>query len=451
MRLSQLFIHCQNLAPLIEEACAVDEPEQFKALMAKTPTEPCQLLLWKAVRASALDFADRAGIAIEPWPDQAVQPCFGGQQPYVDYYPAVLAKLDALEACSSAPFYAFADYAPLGSDPWMARTALPSASAIDGLLPLKFHRSMRAHRGKDLRFVPPPTPMVLADLCEKLKGMITHTAKWLPPESFSKKTAFERLRVLMLDYEEARGRARNAGEFNSLWSARVFRRLGFRLPLVSLSEFLAHDELLPSVASTLAVFIKQNELFVESINEAMQFDDGGNLNFSSKSLGHLPLALADPQSGVRRFLNLKRNGADYLLVSTKGTEEVFNVGRADAGTLEELLRRLTGRWSLDVFTPLFLFRLGIAGIINGRGSIRYSLVLGHVMQRLFGQRHAPNLLCSCSPKLSGPFVEAVCRAHGQLPSSLRSREPTLIARLLSSEETRIRAEISTSWRDGVQE
>jgi hypothetical protein len=227
--------------------------------------------------------------------------------------------------------------------------------------------------------------------------------------------------------------------------------LGFRLPLVSLSDLLAHDELLPSVASTLAVFIKQNELFIESINEAMQFDDGGDLNFSSKSLGHIPLALADPQSGVRRFLRVKRDGANYLLVSTKGTEEVFNVGRADAGTLEELLRRLAGRWSLDVFTPLFLFRLGIAGIINGRGSIRYSLVLGHVMQRLFGQRHAPNLLCSCSPKLSGPFVEAVRRAHGQFPDSLRSREPTLIARLLSSEESMIRAEISTSWRDGIQE
>jgi hypothetical protein len=451
MRLSQVFARCQELAPLIEESCAVDELKQFTALMAKTPVEPRQLLLWKAVRASAQHFAERAGIAIESWPDQAVRPCFGGQQPYVDYYPAVLAKLDALEACRSASVYAFADYAPLGSDPWMARTELPSVSNVDGLLPLKFHRSMQAHRGNDLRFVPPPTPAVLADIWEKLKGMITHTAKWLPLESFSKKAAFARLRALMGDYEEARGRARNAGEFNSLWSARIFQRLGFRLPLVSLSELLARDELLPSIAETLAVFIKRNGLFIESINEALQFDSGGDLNFSSKAQGHLPLALADPLSGARRLLRLKRNGADYLLVSTKGTEEVFNVGRADAGTLEELLRRLTGRWSLDVFTPLFLFRLGIAGIINGRGSIRYSLVLGHVMQRLFGERHAPNLLCSCSPKLSGPFVDAVCRAHGQLPGSLRSREPTLIARLLSSDEAKIREEISTSWRDGEQE
>jgi hypothetical protein len=451
MRLSQVFARCRKLAPLIEEACAVDEPGQFKTLMANTPFEPRQLLLRRAVRASALRFAEKAGVAIEPWPDQAVRPCFAGQQPYIDYYPAVLAKLDALEECSDAPFYAFADYAPLGSDPWMARTALPSASASDGLLPLKFYRSMQAQQGKDLRFVPPPASAVLADLTEKLKGMITHTAKWLPHESFSKKDAFARLRLLMIDYEEARGRARNAGEFNSLWSARVFHRLGFRLPIVSLSELLSSDELLPSIAATLAVFIEHNDLFIESINEAMQFDEGGDLNFSSKSPGHLPLALADPQSGVRRFLRLERSGADYLLVGTKGMEEVFNVGRADVGALEELLRRLTGRWSLDVFAPLFLFRLGIAGIINGRGSIRYSLVLGHVMQRLFGESHAPNLLCSCSPKLAGPFVEAVCRAHGRLPDSLRSREPTLISRLLSSDEPRIREEISASWRGGAQE
>ena len=226
---------------------------------------------------------------------------------------------------------------------------------------------------------------------------------------------------------------------------------GFRLPLVSLSELLARDELLPSVAATLAVFIKQNELFIESINETMKFDDGGELNFKRKEPGHIPLALADPQSYRRRSLRLERRGTDYLLVSTKGTEEVFNVGRADAGALEELLRRLTGRWSLDVFVPLFLFRLGIAGIINGRGSIRYSLVLARVMKRLFGEPHPPNLLCSCSPQLAGPFVEAVRRAHGQLPDSLRGREPTLISRLLSSEEATIREEISTSWREGTPE
>jgi hypothetical protein len=451
MRLSQVFVHSQKLAPLIVEACAVDKLGQFTSLAAKTPVEHRHPLLWEAVRACALRLADRAGVAAGTWPDRAASTYFAGQQPYVDYYPAVLAKLDALEACPGASFYAFGDYAPLRSDHWMSRTALPSVSAVDGLLPFKFHRSMRAHQGKDIRFVPAPSPAVLAELAEKLKGMITHTAKWLPPESFSKKLALARLRILLDDYEEARLRAENAGEFNSLWSARVFHRLGFRLPLVSLSELLARDELLPSVAATLALFIEHNELFIESIDEAMKFDDGGDLNFKRKEPGHIPLALADPQSYRRRSLRLERRGADYLLVSTQGTEEVFNVGRADAGALEELLRRLTGRWSLDVFVPLFLFRLGIAGIINGRGSIRYSLVLAHVLKRLFGETHPPNLLCSCSPQLAGPFVEAVRRAHGQLPESLSAREPTLISRLLSSEEATIREEISASWREGTPE
>jgi hypothetical protein len=314
---------------------------------------------------------------------------------------------------------------------------------------LRFCRSIRAHRGKDLRFVPPPSSAVLAHVAEQLKGMITHTAKWLPQESFSKKAAFERLRALLSDYEEARVRAKNAGEFNSFWSARVFHRLGFRLPLVSLSKLLARDDLLPSIAATLAIFIERNALFIESVNQAMQFDDGGDLNFSSKEPGHVPLALADPANGVRRSLRLQRRGADHLLVSTTGTE-VFNIGRADAASLEELLRRLSGRWSLDVFTPLFLFRLGIAGLIDGRGSIRYSLVLAHVLRRLFGDRHPPNLLCSCSPPLTGPFVDAVCRAQGKLPETFRAREPTLISRLLMSDETTIRREISASWREEAQ-
>lgn len=451
MRLSHVFSRSQKLSSLIEEACAVDELGQFTAHVEQRPFDSRQLTLWSAVRACAHRLADRAGIAAEPWRDQAAHPCFGGQQPYVDYYPAVLAKLDALEECGGASFYAFADYAPLRSDPWMARTALPSVGARDGLLPLRIHRSARAHHGKDLRFVPTPDALVLADVTQQLKGMITQTARRLPRNSFSKTAAFARLRVLMNDYEEARSRARNAGEFNSFWSARVFHRLGFRLPLVSLSELLSLDELLPSVAATLAVFIKQNDLFTASINEALRFDEGGDLNFSRKAPGHVPLALADAESGVRRSLRLRRSGSDYLLVSTNGTEELFNVGRGEAEALEELLRRLRGRWSLDVFTPLFLFRLGIDGIINGRGSIRYSLVLAHVMKRLFGESHVPNLLCSCSARLTGAFVDAVRLAHGRLPDSLRGREPTLIPRLLSSEVTMIRKEISDSWRDGTPE
>ena len=452
MRLSDVFAHHQQLAFLIDAACAVDELQPFAALLTQTPFEHRHLRLWRAIRASASAFAERSGVESETWPERTGPPCFGGQQPYVDYYPAVLAKLDALEACQSGAFYAFADYAPFGSDPWMARTQMPSVSACDGLLRLHFHRAMQTHQGKDLRFVPPPDAAVMADVAEKLKGMITHTARRLPQASFPKKAAYARLRLLLQDYEAARCRARHAGEFNSFWSARVFHRLGFRLPLVSLSDLLAQDELIPTVAATLAVFIEHNDLFVESVTEALRFDDGNQLNFSAKSSGHVPLALADPQSGVRRGLRLTRRGADWLLTSGAGAEdETFNIGRAEAGTLTELLHRLAGRWSLDVFAPIFLFRLGVAGIINGRGSIRYSLVLAHVFERLFGERHVPNLLCSCRPRPEGPFVEAVSLAHGRLPESLRAYEPTLIARLLYTEESRIREEIAASWREESQE
>jgi hypothetical protein len=107
--------------------------------------------------------------------------------------------------------------------------------------------------------------------------------------------------------------------------------------------------------------------------------------------------------------------------------------RRPATTLER------GRWSLDIFAPVFLMRLGITGLVSGRGSIRYSLVLGRVMQRLFGVAHVPNLLCSASPPPSGPFHDAAPR--------LASWEPTLIARLLCDEPATIREQIRTSWRN----
>jgi hypothetical protein len=444
VRLHQLFPRPWELAPLLAAARVCDDLAPFTAgLTGPPPAAPSAL--WPAVRQVAAGFAARAGIPAGPWSAAGGRLSFGGQQPYVDYYPAVLAKLDALEACGGPAFYAFADHAPLGSDPWLARTELPCVGMAEGLLRFHVHRPLRRHLGKDLRFVPPPAPAVLADLAEKLKGMISRTAKQLPAGAFDRKAAFDRLRRLGRDAEEARRRACSAGDFNSLWSARLFARLGFRLPMLPLCELLARDELLPWVASTLAVFVQHNALFAESMAEALRGADRRELHWSAKPPGHVPLAVTDPASGLRRATRLERRGADAWLVTGDG-REAFNVGRGDAAALAELLSRLAGRWSLDVFAPLFLFRLGVAGIVNGRGSIRYSLVLAHVYARLFGEAHPSNLLASCSPPLDGPFVEAVRRVYGGLPAALAGCEPTLIPRLLAGDEPQVRAEIAASWR-----
>jgi hypothetical protein len=437
MRLTEVFTRCDALAPLLEGACATDDAATFiRAVNAM----PANVPLARAVRASANDFADAAGI-VRPVMDDDGPIAFAGQQPYVDYYPAVPVKLDALEACGGASFYAFADYAPIGSDAWMSRTALPSVAAADGVLRLSFLRSQRAWEGRDLRFVPPPDSALLALIGEKLKGMITDAAKHA---TFAKSDAYEKLRELLAIYEEARIRARSLGAFNAIASARLFRRLGFSLPFVSLSNFLARDEILPSIAETLAVFIREHGRVADAVAEAMAFDDVGELHFTRKESGHVPLAIAGAD-GIRRPMRLVMNGADHLLIAG---DETFNAGRADAASLIELLRQLRGRWSLDIFAPLFLFRLGVSGIVNGRGSIRYSLVLGRVMQRVFGVRHVPNLLCSCAPRPSGPLVEAVCRARGGLPPALRDYEPTLIDRFLTNDPATIREEIRVAWRNG---
>lgn len=438
MRLTEVFTRCDALAPLIESACATDDAQTF---ISSVQAMPPNAALASAVRASANEFADAAGIARPIMIDDGPI-AFAGQQPYVDYYPAVPVKLDAIAACGGASFYAFADYAPLGSDPWMSRTELPSVAAVDGVLRLAFVRSSRAWQGRDLRFVPPPDAALLALIAEKLKGMITEAARHA---SFAKSDAYAHLRELMAGYEEARVRAHSLGAFNAIASARLFQRLGFSLPFVSLSDLLGRDELLPSIAETLALFIRERALIAEAVNEAMAYDDRGELHFTRKESDHVPLAIAG-EDGIRRAVRLVMKGDDHLLVAGG---EMFNVGRADAASLVALLQQLRGRWSLDVFAPLFLFRLGVAGIVNGRGSIRYSLVLGHVMQRLFGERHPPNVLCSTAPPPSGPLFEAVCRARGGLPPALRDYEPTLIDRFLTGDAAAIREEIRVAWRNGA--
>jgi len=438
MRLTEVFTRCDALAPLIESACATDDAQAFiRGVQAKPPNAA----LARAVHASANEFADAAGIA-RPMMSDDGPIAFAGQQPYVDYYPAVPVKLDALAACGGASFYAFADYAPLGSDPWMSRTELPSVAAVDGVLRLAFVRSSRAWQGRDLRFVPTPDAELLALIEAKLKGMITEASRHV---TFAKSDAYAHLRELTAGYEEARKRAHSLGAFNAIASARFFQRLGFSLPFVSLSDLLARDELLPSIADTLAIFIRERALVAEAVNEAMAYDDRGELHFTRKESDHVPLAIAG-EDGIRRPVRLVMKGDDHLLVAGG---ETFNVGHADAASLVVFLKQLRGRWSLDVFAPLFLFRLGVAGIVNGRGSIRYSLVLGHVMQRLFGERHPPNLLCSTAPPPSGPLIEAVCRAGGGLPPTLCDYEPTLIDRYLTNDSAAIREEIRVAWRNGA--
>ncbi|MEA2690367.1 MAG: hypothetical protein QOD51_2974, partial [Candidatus Eremiobacteraeota bacterium] len=263
--------------------------------------------------------------------------------------------------------------------------------------------------------------------------------------ALSEQDAFARLRGVLAHQREAHVRARNAAEFNATWSARTFRELGFRTPLLSLSELLAHDAVLPSVADTLALFVQHNALVTESIADVLRLDTDRTIPFAEKEPGHVPLALAGARDGVRRPMRAERRGTDWWLV-TRGGDEAFNVGRGDASALEEMLRSVRGRWSPDVFVPIFLFRLGAAGIVSGRGSIRYSLVVAHVMRRLFGEAHAPNLLCSCAPEQSGPFVEALRVARGEVPPAVRASEPALIARLLHSDPVAIRKEIAASWR-----
>jgi len=439
MRLDEVFTRCDALAPLIESACATDDAQTFiSGAQAMLPN----VALARAVRASANDFAGAAGIARPVMIDDGPI-AFAGQQPYVDYYPAVPVKLDALAACGGASFYAFADYAPLGSDAWMSRTELPSVASVDGVLRLAFVRSLRSWQGRDLRFVPPPDASTLALIGEKLKGLITDASRHA---TFAKSDAYAHLRELLAGYEDARTRAKSRSEFNAIASARLFQRLGFSLPFVLLSDLLGRDELISSIAETLAIFIRERALVVEAVNEAMANDDRGELHFTRKESDHVPVAIAGADDGIRRAVRLVMKGGDHLLVAGG---ETFNVGRADPASLVVFLKELRGRWSLDVFAPLFLFRLGVAGIVNGRGSIRYSLVLGHVMQRLFGERHPLNLLCSTAPPPSGPLIEAVCRARGGLPPALRDYERTLIDRFLTSDAATIREEIRVAWRNGA--
>jgi hypothetical protein len=96
--------------------------------------------------------------------------------------------------------------------------------------------------------------------------------------------------------------------------------------------------------------------------------------------------------------------------------------------------------------PVYLFQSGFCGCVSGKSSIKYSVVMGHVLERLYERKHPPNLLCAGSAPAEGLFHEAVRDRWGKLPDAVASCRPTLVYRLICSGPERIKEEIARLWR-----
>lgn len=470
-----------SLEPLFDSAHAFDRLDPFvEAVRAwRLPDAhsvgiegPCPALvraiLEEARHTEAL--ADSADITDTPpaLPDapSALRPVLGGQQAYIDYTPGVLAKLDALDAVNAADpaclgWYGLIEYDAFGSDRPISRTELPRAEPLGDrrpLLSLQIHPGARRWRHHDMRRVPPPERAWLEKQVDALGAQLAYAGRRLP--GFDRSPAFARLRRLAADYEHARVRARNVADFNSVFSVRQFRRLGFRAPCVRLGELMAalidDDTVRPRLATVLADLVHRRPEIEATIRETVDRARGFDLLMGPERARPFPLRWTEPTSGLRLPLRLERRGVDHRLSADGSDALEIDLGAAGPSELEELLHTHGRALSFDVFLPVFLFRLGLAGLVNGKGSLRYSLVLARLLETLYGHHHPPNLLVAgrcpaASSAVDSPLVAAIRQRRPDLPPEVEALETTLVGASLSLEPDELRALVGRVWHDGPGE
>ena len=105
---------------------------------------------------------------------------------------------------------------------------------------------------------------------------------------------------------------------------------------------------------------------------------------------YLPLNYSCERCGARRRLRLERDGADHFAAATCscGARRQFHLG---ARTLSLAELEATERWSPDVTLPLYLNDL-VSGVVVGRSSVLYGLVLDAVLVHALGRSPIPMLL-----------------------------------------------------------
>jgi hypothetical protein len=165
-------------------------------------------------------------------------------------------------------------------------------------------------------------------------------------------------------------------------------QLGYDPPCVLVSELARRGFMTP----TLTRAVEQIEDFIEAYNEAISTLTAAGIDPQVRALAddYLPLHFACPRDDRRLRLLHERLGDDHFAVAFChcGEEYRFYIG-SHSISLEEVLA--TDRWSTDVTFLLYLSDY-FSGIVGGRSSALYGLVLNEVTRRVLDRDPLPLLL-----------------------------------------------------------
>jgi hypothetical protein len=348
-----------------------------------------QLLADRCVFSDAGEFVRRLRAPVDGALARALaldcsHPVYVSQQTQVDYPESVGSKFRAVVALQN-----HRDVSPIALwiDTDRAKTASSTIVIWSG--GDEFRRRLVPHRLRELE-----TRFITVDL-DHVRAALTALGHWLDQRLPSLSRARMRIRLRQLLDSLETPSVQTLAEANLALSSLMLREsLGFALPSMLVSQAAGSGMLETALNGVLNEIDDIVAVFNAQVAALISADIDPCVHALPED--YLPLHFSCPRDGLRRRLAHRREGADHLAVVTCrcGTTYRFHLG-AHRLSVAELAT--TGRWSVDVCLPLFVDGL-VSGMVVGRSSASYGLVLNQVATTVLGISPVPMLVPADLPE-----------------------------------------------------
>jgi hypothetical protein len=224
---------------------------------------------------------------------------------------------------------------------------------------------------------------------DRIREVMATLAAWIERSPGEEGHRDARHRLSLLSGALAGERVRTLSGLNRAIGELLIReRLAFRPPSAFVSDLIAEDLL----QEDLEAVLRDIDGFVSVVNETIAALVAADVDPQLHPLeeDYLPLHYSCPRDGARRRLHHERQAVDHFAVASCscGATYRFHLGNRVL-SLGEL--GPTGRWSPDVSLPVYLDCL-FSGLVAGRSSALYGLLLGEAVRQVLGRRPIPMLV-----------------------------------------------------------
>lgn len=305
-------------------------------------------------------------------PSQAL--VYAAHQLMADYPESVSAKLRAAQHIAGRPdvraVLLWLDMDRAGADRMAGGTVVRGPGGI-----LRMRLAARRHDDKEVRFVP-VDPDHLDETIRKIEAWARHHG-----------TAGERLVQIADRLREVS--PRTLAEANTAVTSYLLRdHLGMTQPFVRVSDLADRGFLTGTVNDIVNAIDDVVIVFNAATDSLLAADVDPQVHRLRPD--YLPLYYSCDREDRRCSLSRVRSGVDTFAVArcACGAFYRFHLGSRSLSVGE---LAATGRWSTDVTLPIYLNDLA-SGIVAGRSSAMYGMVLNEVLEKVLGRRPVPMLL-----------------------------------------------------------